>query len=51
MDNLIFVMIGIIHHAVGDHVGGNRALNDATRSIIVIGTGAAAGIMSGGKES
>ncbi|KAE9550796.1 hypothetical protein FO519_005986 [Halicephalobus sp. NKZ332] len=39
---------GIIHHAVGDHEGGNRALNAATRSSVVIGSGFAAGIVTGG---
>ena len=42
---------GIIHHVVGDHDGGNQALNAATRSTVVIGTGVAAGIASGGRNN
>ena len=39
---------GIVHHVVGDHEGGNEAINAATRSTVVYGTGIAAGIASGG---
>lgn len=42
---------GVIHHAVGDHDGGNQALNAATRSTVVIGSGVAVGLASGGKWS
>lgn len=38
-----------MHHAVGDHEGGNQALNAATRSTVVIGAGVAAGMVTGGK--
>ncbi|XP_012279076.1 uncharacterized protein LOC105698984 [Orussus abietinus] len=39
---------GIIHHAVGDPEGGNQAFNAATRSTVVISSGAAACIATGG---
>lgn len=38
---------GGIHHAVGDHEGGNRALLSATRTAVVVGTG----IVTGGKST
>ena len=44
-DNLY---VGGIHHAFGDHEGGNRALKAATRTTVVLASGAAAGIASGG---
>lgn len=39
---------GIIHHAVGDSEGGNQALNAASRTTVVLTSGAVAGIASGG---
>ncbi|XP_017886517.1 uncharacterized protein LOC108628834 [Ceratina calcarata] len=39
---------GLVHHAVGDHEGGNQAFNAATRSTVVVASGAAAGIATGG---
>ncbi|XP_076285160.1 uncharacterized protein LOC143211397 isoform X2 [Lasioglossum baleicum] len=39
---------GVLHHAVGDHKGGNQALNAATRSTVVATSGVAARIISGG---
>ncbi|XP_076285166.1 uncharacterized protein LOC143211398 isoform X2 [Lasioglossum baleicum] len=39
---------GVLHHAVGDHKGGNQALNAATRSTIVATSGVAARIISEG---
>ncbi|XP_037042740.1 uncharacterized protein LOC119079050 [Bradysia coprophila] len=39
---------GVIHHAVGDHEGGNQALNAATRTTVVLGAGAAAAVATGG---
>ncbi len=39
---------GIIHLAVGDSKGGKQALNAATRSTVVLASGAAAGITTGG---
>lgn len=34
---------GGIHHAVGDHAGGDKALIAATRTAVVVGTGIATG--------
>lgn len=39
---------GIVHHIVGDHEGGNQALNAATRSTVVVASGAAAAVATGG---
>ncbi|XP_014214078.1 uncharacterized protein LOC106643444 [Copidosoma floridanum] len=39
---------GAIHHAVGDHEGGNQALNAATRTTVVVASGAAAAVATGG---
>lgn len=40
---------GVIHHIAGDSEGGNQALNAATRSTVVLASGAAAGITTGGR--
>ena len=45
---ILYNQTGAIHHAVGDHDGGNQALNAATRTTVVIASGAAAGIATGG---
>lgn len=44
----IFFLSGVIHHIAGDHKSGNRAFKSATRTTVVIGTGAVAAAASGG---
>ena len=48
---MINFLSGLIHHAIGDHVGGNQALNSATRSSVVLASGAMTGITAAAASS